>query len=111
MPAIDMFIEKAKTANKKLVLPEGQDPRVVTAANKIIEAGVASQVFVLGTEAEIAESCSQAGITERRFDTLDYLNCSYFEEYAEQFKELRKKRNISIEKARTNISDRIFSAR
>ncbi|MCF6176550.1 MAG: phosphate acetyltransferase [Victivallaceae bacterium] len=108
MPAIDMFIEKAKTANKKLVLPEGQDPRVVTAANKIIEAGVASQVFVLGTEAEIAESCSQAGITERRFDTLDYLNCSYFEEYAEQFKELRKKRNISIEKARTNISDRIF---
>ncbi len=108
MSAIDLFIAKAKTADKKLVLPEGQDPRVVIAANKIIEAGVATQVFVLGTETEIAESCSQAGITERKFDSLDYLNCSYFEEYAEQYKELRKKKNISIGLARESIKDRIF---
>ena len=108
MSAIDLFIAKAKTADKKLVLPEGQDPRVVIAANKIIEAGVASQVVVLGTEEEISNSCEQAGITERKFDSLNHLNCEYFEEYAENYKELRKKKNISIELARTTISNRIF---
>jgi phosphate acetyltransferase len=108
MSAIDLFIAKAQTADKKLVLPEGQDPRVVTAANKIIEAGVATQVIVLGTEEEISNSCEQAGISERKFESLDHLSCEYFEEYAEQYKELRKKRNISIELARESMANRIF---
>ena len=108
MSAIDLFIAKAQTADKKLVLPEGQDPRVVIAANKIIEAGVATQVIVLGTEAEISASCEEAGISERKFDSLDHIKCEYFEEYAAQYKELRKKRNISIELARTAVENRIF---
>ena len=108
MSAIDLFIEKARQGAKKLVLPEGQDPRVVTAANMIIENKVASEVIVIGSEAEIAESCAKADITERKFKCLDHLNCDFFEEYAEQFKEIRKKKNISIEEAREAVKSRIF---
>ena len=47
MSALDLFIAKAKQGGKKLVLPEGQDPRVVAAANMIIEQNVAREVVVL----------------------------------------------------------------
>ena len=108
MSAVDLFVERARRGGKKLVLPEGQDPRVVAAANMIVEKKVAVEVTVLGSEAEIAASCEKAGVTERKFQCLDYLNCDFFEQYAEQFKEIRKKKNITIEQAREAISDRIF---
>jgi len=108
MSAIDLFIEKARQGEKKLVLPEGQDPRVIIAANMIIEDKIASEVIVIGSETEINEACAKANISERKFKCLDHLNCSFFEEYAEQFKEIRKKKNISIEEAREFIKNRIF---
>ncbi len=108
MYAIDLFVKKAQSASKSLVLPEGHDFRVVAAANMIVENRVASEVTVLGTEAEIAASCEKAGVTERKFKTLDYLNCSFFEEYAALFAEIRKKKGITIEQAREAIKDRIF---
>ncbi len=108
MSAIDLFVEKARQGAKKLVLPEGQDPRVVTAANMIIDNKVASEVIVIGTEAEIAGSCAKANITERKFKCLDHLTCDFFEEYAEQFKEIRKKKNISLKEAREAVKNRIF---
>ncbi len=108
MSTIELFVDKARKADKKLVLPEGQDSRVVTAANRIVEEGVASEVYVLGSEEELAKSCSDAGISERKFTALDYLHSPLFEEYAEQFKEIRAKKNISIDDARKSVSDRIF---
>ena len=93
MSAIDLFIEKARQGAKKLVLPEGQDPRVVTAANMIIEDKIAIEVIVLGTESEIAASCAKANIAKRKFKCLDYLNCDLFEKYAEQFKKYLVKQN------------------
>lgn len=110
MSAIDLFIEKARQGAKKLVLPEGQDPRVVSAANMIIEDKIASEVIVIGSETEIAAACAKANITERKFKCLDHLNCDFFEEYAEQFMEIRKKKNLSIEQARDFIKSRIFFA-
>jgi phosphate acetyltransferase len=47
MSIINLLVEKAQKADKKLVLPEGEDPRVVEAAKKILEKGVAKEVFVL----------------------------------------------------------------
>jgi len=45
MQAIKSFVAKARTNPKKLVLPEGQDPRVVAAANRIIADRVAAEVI------------------------------------------------------------------
>jgi phosphate acetyltransferase len=107
MPAIDKFVAKAQKADLKIVLPEGQDPRVVVAANKIIENNVA-RVVVLGSEEEISNSCSQGGVTERKFETLDYLNSDCFEAYAQEFCEIRKKKNMTMDKAVEFMKNRIF---
>lgn len=108
MQAIERFVEKARKSPKKLVLPEGQDPRVVTAANRIIADGVASEVIVLGTEAEISASCRQAGIQARAFTTLDHVASDTFEAVAAQFAEIRKKKGITLDQAREAVSNRVF---
>jgi len=107
MAIIDAFIKKAQQADGKIVLPEGQDPRVVTAANKITEENVA-EVIVLGTPEEIADSCKEAGITEQKFTALDHTTSDLLTPYAEEFCEIRKKKNLSMEKSLTYMQNRIF---
>lgn len=108
MSAIEKFIQKAALHRKKLVLPEGHDPRVVKAANSIIEKKIAAEVFVLGTDSEISESCKSAGVGERKFKTLDHAKSDLLKSYAEEFCELRKKKNTTMDKALTYMSGRLF---
>ena len=60
MNAIKNIIERASKLNGKVVLPEGQDPRVITAACACVERKICS-VVVLGTPAEIADAEAKAG--------------------------------------------------
>jgi phosphate acetyltransferase len=108
MQAIDRFVAKARQNPKKLVLPEGQDPRVVTAANKIMAEGVAQEVTVLGTEAEISDACQQASISERHFTALDHLKSESLNAFTDQFAELRKHKGITLDQARSAVSNRVF---
>ena len=60
MNAIANIIERASKLNGTVVLPEGQDPRVITAACACVERKLATPV-VLGTAAEIADAEAKAG--------------------------------------------------
>ena len=73
MSAIDRFADRARSVARTIVLPEGQDPRVVIAANKAVDEKVVKRIIVLGTEAEISAACKEAGISERKFECLDYM--------------------------------------
>ncbi len=108
MSAIDRFVERAGMVKKTLVMPEGMDSRVVVAANKAIVEGVAGKVIVLGTPAEIDQACKEGGVKERRFDAVDHLTCDFFEQYAEQFCEMRKKKGMDMDGARAAMKQRIF---
>ncbi len=108
MSAIDKLMERARQAQKTIVLPEGQDPRVVDAANKAIEAGVAKRIIVLGSEAEIAAACENAGVTERKFEAVDYLASADFAKFAEEFYEMRKAKGMTPEKAEKTMASRIY---
>jgi phosphate acetyltransferase len=107
MAIIDTFIKTAQSMNKTIVLPEGQDPRVVTAANKIVSDNIA-EVIVLGSPSEIKESCSKAGIEDIKFKALDYLNSDLIPSFCEEFCEIRKKKNMTMDKAAEYMKSRIF---
>ena len=51
MAFVDELLNKAKAANKTIVLCEGEDKRVVEAAAKIVKDGIA-KIILLGTEEE-----------------------------------------------------------
>ncbi len=107
MPIIDTFIKKARQADQTIVLPEGHDPRVVIAANKIITENIA-KVIVIGTEEEIAASCETANISERKFEQIDHRTSNLLTSFGEEFCEIRKKKNMDTEKALLYMQDRIF---
>ena len=108
MSAIDKFVDRARSVARTIVLPEGQDYRVIIAANKAIEEKVAAKVIVLGTEAEIAAACAEAKVTERKFDTLDYLASAELKQFADEMYEMRKAKGVTPEKALQMVSNRIY---
>ena len=108
MSAIEKFAERARTVSRTIVLPEGQDPRVVKAANMAVEKKVVGKIIVLGTEEEISKACAEAGIAERKFECLDYLKSPLFEDFAQELYEMRKAKGLEIEKARKMMSSRIY---
>ena len=73
MTAIESIIAKASALNGTVVLPEGMDPRVVTAACACVDRKIATPV-VLGTPEEIAAAEEKAGLklAERGIKTIDY---------------------------------------
>jgi len=110
MAILEKLLAKARQAQKNVVLPEGHDKRVVLAANKLIEQKVAKTVIVLGTEDEISKSCSEAGITERKFDVLDPVTSDKLNSYAAELRQSRAKKgkDVSIEKAKEMMKNRLF---
>lgn len=85
----------AKADLKTVVLPEGEDPRTIEAAKKIIDEGLAKLV-ILGSPDEI----DVPGAT-----VIDPRNAEKHEEYAQKFAELRAKKGVTIEQARAQVMD------
>ncbi len=73
MNAIKKIIEKASSLNGTVVLPEGMDARVVTAACSCVDRQICTPI-VLGTPQEIADAEAKAGLSlaERGIKTIDY---------------------------------------
>ena len=109
MSIIDKFIDKAKELDGVIVLPEGHDPRVVTAATRLVAEKVVKPI-VLGTKDEIAASMEKAGLGEVTFETLDHTSAPELESYADKLVEIRraKGKSMSSERALGLMADRIF---
>jgi phosphate acetyltransferase len=73
MNAIKNIIEKASKLNGSIVLPEGQDARVITAACALVDRKICTPV-VLGTPEEISAAEAKAGLSlsERAINVIDY---------------------------------------
>ena len=78
--------EAAKAEKKTIVLPEGEDPRTIEAAKKIIDEGLANLV-ILGDPAQV----DVPGAT-----VIDPRTAEKKQAYAEKFAELRKKKGVTL---------------
>jgi len=96
---------KAVSAPKRLVLPEGTEPRVIRAARIITDERMASSVTLLGKKSDVQEAAKTEGIN------LDGINIISPEidpkngKYAEIFYELRKAKGMTPEQAKIDITD------
>ena len=102
---IENFKEKARKLNKTIVLPEGEEPRVIRAAEKITAEGFA-KIIILGDEKVIREKCSDA-----KLDGVKIVNPKTSEkvgEYAKVLFELRKAKGMTEEEAERLIKDEMY---
>jgi len=105
MSLLERVISEAKRDVKTIVLPEGQDPRVVKAAAAIAERGIA-KVILLGTGDEIRKLAG--GIDLSGVTILDYLNAGNFERYTDAFYEMRKAKGMTIDGAAAAMKDPLY---
>ena len=98
------FLTRMKTAakadKKTIVLPEGEDPRTLEAARKIVEEGLADLV-ILGDPATI--DVEGVTVIDPKSPT-----APKHEAYAQKFAELRAKKGVTIEQARAQMMDATY---
>lgn len=97
--------EKARSANKRIVLPEGNEPRTIKAASICAEKGIATPVL-LGNPDEINRIASQEGVTlGAGVEIIDPTKSR--ENYVDRLVELRKSKGLTPEEARSQLEDNV----
>ena len=108
MSFLHELIEKArKHGNRRIVFPEGNDPRVALAADKIESEKIAVPIL-LGTEDEINRACAEAGISDEKFHAFDHLKSELLPRFAAEFCVFRNRRNFTNEKSLDLMRNRLF---
>lgn len=102
---IDRFIERAKADKKTIVLPEGNDERILEAAQEVLKQGIAN-IIVLGNEEEIA----QKGYDLTGAEIINPEISEKQEEFAQLLYELRKHKGMTEEEAAETVKDPIYFA-
>ena len=104
---MELLIDKAKKYNGSVVLPEGQDPRVMKAAAEIVRLGFA-RVSVLATPAEAQQACAAAGVIPSGFEIIDPTNPPCREELVAAYHRKRASKGLTEEQARTALKNRLY---
>ena len=108
MSLIDQIIARAKANKQRIVLPEAEEERTLTAADKVLEQGIADLILI-GNPEKVAALAKEKGLTHIGEATLiDPENCEKSEEYAQLLAELRKKKGMTIEKARELVKNPLY---
>jgi phosphate acetyltransferase len=108
MSLIDTLIPKAHAARRTIVLPEGNDPRVMQAAVKIARQDIAAKVIVLATPAEAAKAGAGVSFEGLPVTLLDHTQSPDLERLSQAFFELRKHKGVTPETARKTLLDRLY---
>ena len=95
---LDRMKAAAKSNKKTIVLPEGEDPRTIEAAKKIVEEDLANLV-ILGDPSTI----DVPGVT-----VIDPRTAERKQAYAEKFAELRAKKGVTLPEALEQMNDATY---
>ncbi|HAT1151386.1 TPA: phosphate acetyltransferase [Corynebacterium striatum] len=98
------LLDQARAVGAHIVLPEGDDDRIIEAAGALIEGKVA-KLTILGDEADVAKRAERLGVDLAGVDVIDHLTSPLAEEFAADFAELRKKKGVTLEQARETMQD------
>lgn len=97
MSFIDKIKVRAKASRKTIVLPEGEDERVLKAAEKIKKENIA-KVILLGNKVKLLNLAKDVDLTD--VEIIDPETSPKLETYASLLYELRKHKGMTMEKAK-----------
>ena len=98
------LLDWARSDRKHIVLPEGDDDRILTAAGRLLRRGVAD-LTILGEESEIRARAAELGLDLSAAAVIDPQTSELCDKFAEQYAELRKHKGVTFEQAREIIHD------
>lgn len=98
------LLERAKSDRKRIVLPEGEDERILQAADILLRRDVVD-IIILGSRSAIQQKARSLGLNLADAHIINPEKSPTFEEYVQEYHEMRKHKGITPEQARDIISD------
>ncbi|WP_454167275.1 phosphate acetyltransferase [Microbacterium lacticum] len=98
------LLEKARTARKRIVLPEGTDDRVLKAAATVLTRGIAD-LTILGEEAEVRGRALELGIDLGAAQVLSPFDPVIVDRFAREYEQLRRHKGVTYAQAADTVTD------
>ncbi len=100
---------RAQQSPQRIVLPEGEDARILRAARILADEDIA-QPILLGNRETIRRQADDAGVTLEGIELLDPLDAGDREAVAQQLWARRQRRGITLREARARVQDPMYYA-
>lgn len=98
------LVERAKTSRQHIVLPEGNEERILRASEILLRRGVVD-ITLLGDEQEIRTQIDSLGLKLEQANIINPLTSEWQEDYAKTYYELRKHKGITEDYAHDTMKD------
>ncbi len=100
------LVKRAKSHKKHIVLAEGNDDRILTAATRLLQQDIV-RLTILGDREEIEMALRRLNLNfpSENVEIINPLKSASFNHYAETLFELRKAKNVTLEMARDMMAD------
>ena len=107
MNALSQIKDRARKKKRRVVLPEGTEPRTIQAAKKILSDEIAA-VTLLGDEKEIEKLSKEYGLQPGRADVINPAHSKDYNRFVAEFVELRKAKNVSEDAAKKAMMQPLY---
>ena len=101
---VRVMVHKAQKSPKKVVYPEGEEEKIIRAANSVYDENIATPVL-LGNEQVIKTRIQDLGYDLKRFEVIDPVTSSKAADYADNFFKLRQRKGVTQREARTYLHE------
>jgi phosphate acetyltransferase len=98
------LLDRARAADRHIVLPEGDDDRVLLAASTVLKRQVA-RLTILGDEAAVRGRASELGVDLDAAEVVSPFDPELRARFAEEYQRLRAHRGITYDMAFDTVSD------
>ncbi|HEY5873999.1 MAG TPA: phosphate acetyltransferase, partial [Ilumatobacteraceae bacterium] len=99
-----MLLERARAARQHIVLPEGDDERILRATSTLVSRQVVD-VTLLGVESEVRAKASALGLDLGPARVIDPRSSELLEPFAVEYARLRAHKGMTLERARDIVLD------
>ena len=107
MSFIENIKQRATSDIKTIILPEGEDKRVLEAANKVMQEGFA-KIILVGNKEQIEKDSTEYNLDLAGVEIIDIATSEKKQEYIKKLYELRQAKGMTIEEATKLIEEPIY---
>jgi phosphate acetyltransferase len=98
------LLDRARSNRKRIVLPEGDDDRILKAAGRLLKREVA-ELTILGDEPVVRARAAELGVDLSAATVIDPRTSELCGQFAEQYAGLRRHKGVTVEQAREIMHD------
>lgn len=99
--------ERARADRRHIVLPEGEDDRILRSAGRLLQRSVAD-LTILGDEPQVRSRAAELGVSLDDATVIDPRTSELHEHFAQQYADLRKAKGVTLEHAREIMNDATY---